>query len=99
VSETTSTYECTIDADADKYAFFSIPNDSGWSATVNDVSVDIIDINGFMAVPVSEGENRICFFYTVPGLAQGCMLTAVGAVLILIYVFVGPLVLGGKKRK
>ncbi len=99
VSETTSTYECTIDADADKYAFFSIPNDSGWSATVNDEPVDIMDINGFMAVPVNEGENRIRFFYKVPGLAEGCMLTAGGAIAILLYIFVVPLVWGRKKRR
>ena len=99
VSETTSTYECTIDADADKYAFFSIPNDSGWSATVNDEPVDIMDINGFMAVPVNEGENRIRFFYKVPGLAEGCMLTAGGAIAILLYIFVVPVVMGRKKRK
>ena len=66
---------------------------------MNDEPVDIMDINGFMAVPVNEGENRIRFFYKVPGLAEGCMLTAGGAIAILLYIFVVPVVLRGKKRK
>ncbi|MGX8728663.1 MAG: YfhO family protein, partial [Lachnospiraceae bacterium] len=39
-------YAVTITAAADKYAFFSIPNDDGWSCTVNDKSVKILDSNG-----------------------------------------------------
>ncbi len=97
VAETTSSYECTIEADADKYAFFSIPNDSGWSATVNGKTEDIIDINGFMAVRISQGENRIRFYYTVPGLSQGCLLTAVSAAAILLYIFAMPIFM--KKRE
>lgn len=91
VSETASSYACTIWANADKYAFFSIPNDSGWRAEVNGEPAEIIDVNGFMAVPVREGENRIGFYYTVPGLAMGCLLTGLAAALSLLYLFAAPL--------
>ena len=91
VVETTESYACTISANADKYAFFSIPNDSGWTASVNGRAVEILDINGFMAVPVNAGENRIEFHYTVPGFSSGCIMSGVSAALILLYLFGMPL--------
>lgn len=78
IVQTTSSFASTITADADKYAFFSIPDDDGWSATVNGEKADIVDINGFMAVRVSAGANRIVFSYTVPGLRGGVMLSIAG---------------------
>lgn len=78
IERTTDSYSSTIICDADKYAFFSIPDDSGWSATVNGKKAEIIDINGFMAVRVSAGTNRIEFHYTTPGMRAGLMLSAAG---------------------
>ena len=86
VERTTSSYSATITADADKYAFFSIPDDSGWKAYVNGVETDIVDINGFMAVKISKGENRISFIYTVPGLGSGAVMTAVSLIISVIYI-------------
>jgi uncharacterized membrane protein YfhO len=68
VVRTTDSYASTIICDKEKYAFFSIPDDTGWSAEVNGEEAEIIDINGFMAVKVQAGENRIVFRYTTPGL-------------------------------
>ena len=81
VVRTTSSYSSTITADSDKYAFFSIPNDSGWSAEVDGVKSEILDINGFMAVKIHKGENRIEFRYTVPGLRWGRILSVLGILL------------------
>ncbi len=78
VVRTTSSYSVTITADAEKYAFFSIPNDQGWSAKVNGEEAEIIDINGFMAVRIPMGESRIEFSYEVPGLKTGIVLTITG---------------------
>ncbi len=75
---TTESYAVTIDADAEKYAFFSIPNDSGWSVTVNGKEEKIVDINGFMAVRILSGTSRIVFSYRVPGLLAGAILSLVG---------------------
>ena len=52
-----------IHCDRDKYAFFSVPWSSRWSAEVNGKKVDILNINGLMAVPVKEGENVIDFSF------------------------------------
>ncbi len=78
VVRTTDSYASTIICDKEKYAFFSIPDDTGWSAEVNGEEAEIIDINGFMAVKVQAGENRIVFRYTTPGLKTGACLTGVG---------------------
>ena len=85
--QTTDSYASTIYADADKYAFYSIPNDDGWKASVNGEPVEITDINGFMAVPIKEGENRIEFSYHTPGLREGCIMSAGALLVICIYLF------------
>ena len=86
--ETTDSYASTIYADADKYAFYSIPNDDGWEAEVNGEPVDITDINGFMAVPIKEGENRIEFSYHTPGLREGCAMSLGALIVLPIYLFI-----------
>lgn len=57
------TFSCRINASDNKYAFFSVPYDSGWSASVNGHKADIIRTNGMMAVQVEKGENLISFCY------------------------------------
>ena len=83
---TTSSYASTIKADAEKYAFYSIPYDSGWRAFVNGTEEEILDINGFMAVRIRAGENRIEFRYTVPGLKAGAMLSLLALAVSVIYI-------------
>ena len=78
-------FRSVINADTDKYAFFSIPNDSGWSATVNGKEAEIIDINGFMAVKVDAGVNDIVFNYETPGLKAGVMGSSAAVIIIMIY--------------
>ncbi len=61
--------------------FFSVPYDKGWSATVNNNSVEIIKANnGFMAVPIPEGGSIIRFDYKTPGATMGIVipLSAIG---------------------
>ena len=86
VLQTTDSYEVSIDADSDKYAFFSIPNDSGWKAFVDGEETAIVDVNGFMAVKIHQGTNRIRFEYTVPGLMSGGIISAAGAALTVAYI-------------
>lgn len=74
-----------INADAEKYAFFSIPNDSGWSATVNGEKVDILNVNGLMAIPIQKGSNNIMFEYKVPLETVGKITTIVGFLLLVVY--------------
>ena len=68
----------TMTADSDKYAFFSVPADDGWTAEVNGKSVEILDVNGMMAVQISEGQNEIEFKYEVPFLREGIIISIIG---------------------
>ena len=69
--------------------FFSIPYDEGWTATVNGEKVEIEKVNsGFMAVKVGAGDSEIRFDYMTPGLFTGVKITAVSAVVLLVYILV-----------
>ncbi|MCR5294470.1 MAG: YfhO family protein [Lachnospiraceae bacterium] len=83
---TTDSYSALLEAEEDTYVFFSIPNDSGWSCKVNGKETDILDVNGFMAVPVEKGSSRIVFCYTVPGLFVGALITLVSLLTADLYV-------------
>ncbi|MBQ6376918.1 MAG: YfhO family protein [Lachnospiraceae bacterium] len=91
---TSSSYEVSIRADAEKYAFFSIPNDDGWTAYVDGDPAEILDINGMMAVRIKKGENRILFQYQVPGLKEGISLSVLGLAVWAVYA-----VISVKRRK
>lgn len=62
-SKTAKAFSANIKVDADKYTFFSVPHSRFWKAYVNQNPVEIIDINGMMAIPVTEGNNSIDFIY------------------------------------
>ncbi len=56
----------------DKMLFFSIPYTEGWSATVNGETVEVEKANvGFMAIPITEGENHVVLKYRTPWLTSG----------------------------
>ncbi len=71
----------------DELVFFSIPYESGWSATVNGEAADIEKVNiGFMAVRVPANQTSdIVFTYTTPGLYTGLAVTGGGIVLLVAY--------------
>ena len=71
----------------DELVFFSIPYESGWSATVNgkDALVEVVN-EGFMAVRVPANQtSEIVFTYQTPGLAGGVLISLVGIVLFVVY--------------
>ncbi|MDD9147965.1 YfhO family protein [Sporolactobacillus sp. CQH2019] len=80
-----------IRTDSEKYAFFSVPYDQGWSATVNGQPVQILNTDGFMIVPVNEGNNTIRFTYQTPGLTAGIFISLLSLVLWAGWIY------GGKK--
>ncbi|MGN0536401.1 MAG: YfhO family protein [Acutalibacteraceae bacterium] len=84
----TSTFTTTFTAqDSDELVFFSIPYESGWSATVNGKPVEIEKVNvGFMAVRVpANKKSTICFTYTTPGLFTGVIISLISFVLFAVY--------------
>ena len=53
---------------------------------MNGEDTEILDICGFMAVRIHEGENRIEFTYTVPGLFAGIIISLAGLLAAAVYI-------------
>lgn len=68
-------FTASLTAKSSKYAFFSVPYSSGWSATVNGKDVSIINSAGFMSIPINSGDNDIRFHYQTPGLLAGTIVS------------------------
>lgn len=82
-------FTATVERDKENLVFFSVPYDEGWSATVNGKAVEIEKVNsGFMAVLVPAGQSTIRFTYTTPGLYTGVTITALTAIIILLYAII-----------
>ncbi len=82
VAETSSTES--------RLLFFSVPYESGWSATVNGEPAPIERVNvGFMAVKIPAGEDVVIeFTYRTPGLLLGFGLTLGSLALLIAYLMV-----------
>ena len=86
-------FTSVISSSSEKYAFFSVPCSSRWSAKVNGKNVRILNINGLMAVPVDAGENVIEFSYAI-GINIASLVISIISIAITIIVF-----MGGKRRE
>lgn len=71
-----------------KLVFFSVPFESGWTATVNGEPAEVEKVSvGFMAVEVPAGNSTIRFNYETPGLTFGILVSLGALVLFLLYLF------------
>lgn len=74
------------DYDSEKLVVFSVPWCKGWSATVNDIPVEVDKVNaGFCGIRVPSGICEISFTYETPGLKIGVIASAAGVVLLAAY--------------
>lgn len=79
---TSSGFTASITLDKANFVFFSVPNDAGWHATVNEKPVDILTVNyGLCAVRCDAGVSDIQFTYHTPWLVPGCVLTLLSLLL------------------
>lgn len=79
-------FTATINLPRENLVFFSVPYESGWSATVNGEPAEVIRASiGFMAVRAPEGENVIRFRYRTPGLSAGITISIFGVILLVLY--------------
>ncbi len=77
----------TYEADKKGYLLLSVPYDEGWSVVVNGKQKKYYDVlGGFLAVPVSAGQNRIQMTYHVRGLKPGAAATFL-SVAIAVFIF------------
>lgn len=83
-----------ITTDRDQYAFFSVPYDKSWHATVNGEPVEILNTSGLMAVAVKAGTNCIRFDYSPTPLWAGIWVSVVSLGASAAY-----LLLGNRRKK
>lgn len=70
----------------DEFVFFSIPWESGWSATIDGEAVDLEKVNiGFMGLAVPAGDHEIVLHYETPGLKAGAIATVGGTAALAAY--------------
>ncbi len=83
-------FSATITLSKATPVFFSVPYEAGWSATVNGVPTEIYKTNvSFMSVICPAGEDvDIRFRYETPGLRWGAYISAVGVVMLLVYLLI-----------
>lgn len=75
--------------DTDELVVFSVPYDSGWSATVNGEPATVEKVNGGLcAVYVNKGTCNVVFTYTTPGAKLGVICTIGGISLLGMYLVV-----------
>lgn len=87
-----------ITADKEKYAFFSVPYDKYWKASVNGREAQVLDCNGMMAVRIDQGENEISFRYEYAPLKYGIGCSAAGVLLLAVYLL-GCKIAGKNREK
>jgi len=76
-----------IDLDREKLVFFSVQFDRGWSATVNGLPAELLNVNmGLMGLRVPAGEaNEIVLTYRPRGLREGIFVSLGGVLLFVGY--------------
>jgi uncharacterized membrane protein YfhO len=94
-------FSASITLSQPKLVFFSVPYDSGWTASVNGSPVTVEKVSsGFMAVRCEAGENTIEFSYETPGLQSGMWISLLGLLMLAVYIgFSRPLFRDSGKKQ
>lgn len=83
---------------SDRYAFFSVPYDSSWTATVNSEEAEILNINGLMAVRIPAGESVVEFKYFPKPLILGVCMSVLFIIVFIMYCIVCKHIQGRKVK-
>lgn len=90
LERTTRGLTADIDLDKENIVFFSVSNNSGWRAYVDDEECEALWVNnGLVGVRTGVGQHSIRLEYTVPGLKCGCVISLAGAAAYGAYMAVG----------
>lgn len=66
-----SGFSFSTDYVEDTLVYFSVPNDSGWTAFIDGTSGPIIDSGGMMLIRIPKGDHSVHFLYLTPGVTLG----------------------------
>lgn len=78
---------CNTTYDKDTYVYFSVPYDTGWTATVDGQKTDIIVSGGMMLIKVPAGIHALQLSYFTPGLKLGLIVSFIGWLAFVGYVY------------
>lgn len=84
-------FESYISCGEKGYAYFSVPFSHNWHAYVNGKSVEIINTNGMMTIPVGEGDNEIVFLYKSKEFFAGSIMSLFAVCIFCLYTGIIPL--------
>lgn len=91
-------FTAEINLPKENLIFFSVPYDSGFSATVNGEKREIIKTNiSFMAVKGDKGKNTINFTYVPPRIKDGILISTLALIFFIIYI--GKQILYSSKKR
>ena len=102
----------TMNAAEGQMLLMTIPNQTGWSVTVNGEPVEPQDVaeGALMAIPVQPGENQVEMQFTPPGLIPGTIISLLALLFLLMapnlsrrmtkrdWIFVNPRPVATKQR-
>ena len=77
-------FSCKSNYDETSTIFFSVPYDTGWSATIDGNEAHIVQSGGLMLLEVPEGQHDIVFTYVTPYYRIGLFISLACWVLFLI---------------
>lgn len=78
-------FECKANYDDDRVVWFSIPYDKGWKAYIDGIETEIYKSAGMMSIVAPDGDHKIVFKYTTPGLLAG-IISMIFGIMCLVYI-------------
>lgn len=92
-------FKSDITSNEDTLAIFTVPYDNGFKVTVNGKYAKIENVdNGFMAVKINKGKNKIRFSYRTPGLKLGIIISILSLMSLIVYM-INNLILDKRRSK
>lgn len=77
-----------ISTDKEEFIFYSIPYSNYWQAEINGEKVEVLNVNGLMAIAVKKGINNIHFSYEYIPLKYSVCISAFGWIIYFILVVI-----------
>ena len=79
-------FRCASDYSEPRYVWFSVPDEGGWTATIDGEKQEILPSAGMMLLKVPEGRHEIRFVYVTPGYTAGKYISLAAAAVFIAYV-------------
>lgn len=77
-----------VDSEAPQALFLSVPYSKGWKAYIDGIETEINKANiAFMSVYLEPGEHEVVFSYRTPGLREGCLISIIALIVLVIVVY------------